>query len=139
MNKPLNTATLAGLCLLSAAALAQEPGDMASALLQQSAQSAAGGFGADLNSNGRAPRIEVQLGAPDARLRLAPCQRTEAYRRSSGCQVAQCRQNSRARRGFWQNGRMFWPAGLEHPMRTHFCGLVSEALIGQPQNSSVTL
>ena len=48
---------------------------MATALLQQSAQAAAGVFSAE----GPAPRIEVQLGAPDARLRLAPCQRTEAY------------------------------------------------------------
>ena len=75
LNTPLSITTLVCLCLLAVAARAQEPSDLASALLQQSAHALAG----SLNAEGPTPRIEVQLGAPDARLRLAPCQRTEAY------------------------------------------------------------
>ena len=122
VNKPLNTATLAGLCLLSAAALAQEPGDMASALLQQSAQSAAGGFGADLNSNGRAPRIEVQLGAPDARLRLAPCQRTEAYLPAGHRAMGRTRVGLRC-----LQGATLWNISLPAQVKVWAAGLVAMA------------
>lgn len=60
------------------AALAPEPAGMAAGLLLQSAQAAVAGL-TSTNTDGVPARVEVQLGTPDPRLRLAPCQRTEAY------------------------------------------------------------